>query len=232
MRIAICYFGLTRSTRKVYQTHHELLFAPLRGAGHSIDIYMHTWRTDAPCVWWTPSPPLDYEEYKLLEPGTYKIEEQSEFTATLDFGQLFNEEVYRTIGDCPEGEWHPHLIFNHMCALESQKRSFQMAQASGVAYDHVIFVRPDVRLRVAFDPAWLSSPYSIIIPDVDHFYGLNDRFAVIPFMAAAFYACRVDEIAEFRKSNGRIVSEKYVKFIIDKYYGKETQVTFPFELVR
>ena len=27
----------------------------------------------------------------------------------------------------------------------------------------------------------------------------------------------IDEIAEFRKTNGRIVSEKYLKFIIDKY---------------
>ena len=34
----------------------------------------------------------------------------------------------------------------------------------------------------------------------------------------AIYATALDEIIDFRKSNGRIVSEKYVKFIIQKYF--------------
>lgn len=232
MKVAICYFGLTRSTRRVYQSHHALLFAPLKAAGAAVDVYMHTWQTDTPCVWFTPAPPLDYDEYKLLEPNAYVIDKQDDFIATIDFGRMFDAELYQRIGDSPDGEWHPRLILNHLCALESQKRAFRIAQASGVAYDHVLFVRPDTQLLTPFDPLWISRPYALLIPDFDHYSGLNDRFAALPFASAAPYACRVDEIAEFRKANGRIVSEKYVKYIADKYYGGVSLAPFRFELIR
>lgn len=231
-RIAICYFGLTRSVHATFSSHHNLLYSPLRAAGHAIDVYMHTWRTDTPHYWWTPAPPLDYEEYRLLKPDVYKIEEQKEFIDTINFGQVFDEELYRRVGDAPEGEWHPRLILNHLCALESQKRAFQMAQDSRVAYDHVLFVRPDVRIISPFDPVWLSVPYPILIPDFEHNNGYNDKFAALSFTTADLYAKRIDEITEFRKTNGRIVSEKYVKFIIEKYYGEVACIAFRFEIIR
>ena len=34
---------------------------------------------------------------------------------------------------------------------------------------------------------------------------------------ACLYGKRIDEIVDFRKHNGRIVSEKCLKFIINKY---------------
>jgi hypothetical protein len=87
-RIAICYWGMTRSTRYVYKSHHENLFSVLKSSGLDIDIYIHSWKTDKNVIWGnTSSVPIDYEEYKLLEPTEYKLDDQQ---AYLDSIQLMN----------------------------------------------------------------------------------------------------------------------------------------------
>jgi hypothetical protein len=62
--------------------------------------------------------------------------------------------------------------------------------------------------------------------------GYNDRFAIVPFENCEKYGKRIDEIKEFRKSNGRIVSEKYLKYIVDKYYKNISFIDFKFQIVR
>jgi hypothetical protein len=233
MRIAICYWGLTRSTKKVYQTHHDRLFKPLKDAGVAFDVYMHSWRTVAPMVWWTPAPEPDYEEYKLLTPTHYQIDDQEAYLATLDMAKYFDADLWARVGDSHAGEWVPQLIRNHLCALESQKRAFAMIEESD--YDFVMFVRPDVEIVTAIDLSWLAAPFSILLPSINQGEGLNDQFAIVPFKSAAHYARRIDEIAAFRQTEGRIVSEKYVKFIVHKYYeplGPVTTVPFMYNIIR
>ena len=48
---------------------------------------------------------------------------------------------------------------------------------------------------------------------------------------ASEYANRINYLSTYRKNYGRIVSEKYTKFIVDKYY-KPLFVTFNFDLIR
>ena len=49
---------------------------------------------------------------------------------------------------------------------------------------------------------------------------------------SCIYGKRINKLVEFRKNNGRIVSEKYVKFIIDKYNIPVNMVEFNFEIIR
>jgi hypothetical protein len=49
---------------------------------------------------------------------------------------------------------------------------------------------------------------------------------------ALIYGKRIDELAEYRKSNGRIVSEKYVKFIVNKYKIPVNLIDFNFNIIR
>jgi hypothetical protein len=88
----------------------------------------------------------------------------------------------------------------------------------GYNFKQIVFLRPDVRINTLF-PLYdvLSDREAVYIPDEDHHSGYNDRFAVMNYKNACIYGKRIDEIAEFRKNNGRIVSEKYVKYIIHKY---------------
>jgi hypothetical protein len=72
----------------------------------------------------------------------------------------------------------------------------------------------------------------ISIPNFDNCEGYNDRFAIMNYSNACLYGKRINEIIEFRKNNGRIVSEKYLKFIINKYKIPVNLIDFNFDIIR
>ena len=234
-KIAICYWGMTRSTKYVYKSHFSNLFNVLKNNSIDYKVFMHTWKVenDQNIIWENVcNEQVDYQEYTLLQPDVYKIEEQKKFTDQLIFSDYFDRELYDKYGGDTHHEWRPQLIKNHLCALESQKRVYKMANDTGETFDYVIFIRPDVQILNPFDINILNAHFDIIIPSYDHHEGLNDRFAIIHFKNATNYACRIDEIKEFRKNNGRIVSEKYVKFIINKYFIKLKFIDFKMKIIR
>ena len=236
-KIAICYFGMTRSTKYIYQSHKENLYQILQQNNMEYDTYMHTWETSENIIWnKSVNIPIDYNEYKLLDINFYKIEKQNDFLQNINMDEYCNVELYTKYGGYTEHEWIPELIRNHLCALESQKRVYTMVMNSEIEYDFVIFIRPDVLITNKFDINWLSyfqnEDTNIIILDYDHYEGLNDKFSILPYHSASKYACRIDEIIEFRKQRGRIVSEKYVKYIVDKYYPKVKFIHFCMNIIR
>jgi hypothetical protein len=234
VRIAICYWGMTRSTKIVYNSHINNLFKVLENNGIEFDVFMHTWETLAKhyIVWDNfCNTKVDYEEYKLLNPTFYKIDKQNEFLDTINFNDYFNKELFVKYGDS-QHEWIPGLIRNHLCALESQKRCYHMVIESNNSYDYILYIRPDVEIMNPFDVNWLNSEFDITIPSYDHNEGLNDRFAIIPFDKAEKYSTRIDEIIDFRRKRGRIVSEKYVKYIIDNYYPNVQFIDFIMRIIR
>jgi len=233
MKIAICYWGMTRSVKQTYKSHHAHLFNILKNHGIDYDVYIHTWQTGQNMVWGEDCKvPIDYDEYKLLSPTHYSIDNQDEFLNSLDFSNYFNAELYNIHGGDTLHEWRPYLIRNHLCALESQRRVYNMVCEQHIQYDFILFIRPDVIISTDFDYNILTTDFDIILPNYDHFNGLNDKFAILQFNCASHYATRINEIIEFRQNNGRIVSEKYVKFIVEKYYHNVKFIDFIMTLTR
>jgi len=234
VKVSICYWGMTRSTKIVYNSHIDNLFDVFKNNDIEYDIFLHTWET--PDVYHIVGPSMtncliDYEEYKLLNPTIYKIDKQCEFLDTINFENYFNKVLFEQYGDS-QYEWIPGLIRNHLCALESQKRVYNMVLESNNQYDYILYIRPDVVIVTPFDVNWLYSDFDITLPSYDHFEGLNDRFAIVPFDKAMKYSTRIDEIIEFRKKRGRIVSEKFVKYIVDNYYPNIQFIDFIMRIVR
>jgi hypothetical protein len=234
-KIAICYWGMTRSTKYIYKSHKEKLFDILKNNNIDFNIYIHTWETEnnENIIWEKKcNIPVDYEEYKLLHPQFYKIDNQNEFIQSINFNDYFDKSLYDKYGGDTYHEWRPQLIMNHLCALESQKRVYNMVINSNIDYDFIIFVRPDMLIINNFDINFLQNNFDIIIPNYDHYEGLNDRFAILPFKKSEKYSTRIDEIIEFRKNCGRIVSEKYVKYIVNKYYPNIRFINLIMKIVR
>ena len=234
---AIVYFGLTRSTKKVYESHINNVFNVLKKNGLSYKTFMHTWKTkdNKQRIWENIIPQeIDYEEYKLLTPDFYKIENQWEFIENLNMDDFFYKDVYNTIGHAVNGEWLPGLICNHLCALESKKRGLEMVEhfiTDNYKFKNIMFIRPDVFIHNEL-PLYQILPNSVNIPNKEHHEGLNDRFAIVNYENAIIYGKRINEIIEYRKNNGRIVSEKYVKYILTKYNLHINQINFDFTIVR
>jgi len=235
---AIIYFGLTRSTKKVYKSHFNKIFNILRDNNLTYKIFMHTWKTNdnKQKVWCEINDKnIDYEEYKLLNPDFYKLENQEHFINNINMDNYFYKDVWNQKGHAVNGEWLPDLILNHICALKSQKTAFEMVEnfvKDGNTFKYVMFIRPDAEFNTPLPIQELDNENDIFIPDFEDNEGLHDRFAIIDYNKAYIYGKRIDEIAEFRKTNGRIVSEKYLKFIVEKYELKLKKINLNFDLIR
>jgi hypothetical protein len=155
---------------------------------------------------------------------------------SLKISDYFDQELYNKYGEGIQYEWDPQLLINHLCSLESQKRVTDMCINSKKPYNFVIYIRPDVLIEDFFPVDSLDINYCneayIAIPDGKTYEGYNDQCAVLPFNMCEKYGKRIDEIIEFRKTNGRIVSEKYVKYIVDKYFITRNIIDFVFHIIR
>ena len=97
-RIAICYWGMTRSTRYVYQSHYDKVFNVLKDQNIEFDVFIHTWKTDDNLVWDRKMPVKnDYEEYKLLNPYKYQLDNQDDFLKSITFSDYFYEDLYKNM---------------------------------------------------------------------------------------------------------------------------------------
>lgn len=239
-RIAICYWGLTRSTKKVYKSHYTNLFKVLAKHHFKYDVFMHTWRIGGKQRVWEKEidKPVDYKEYKLLKPRFYRIDDQDEFTDYLEFDKYFYKGIDGNLENLANQDWWPEkaekLILNHLCALESLKRVTKMMENSGKEYDLVMYVRPDVSLKNEFPIENILDlhDFDIVIPDFDHCAGYNDRFAVLNYKTAFIYGKRIDGLAEFRRTQGHITSERYVKYVCDINQLNVILAPFYFDIIR
>ena len=104
----------------------------------------------------------------------------------------------------------------------------------GDKFKFVMFIRPDVTLQndLPILTITTANPDMVHIPNHSHYEGTNDQFAIMNYEYADLYANRIDELAEFRKNHGRIVGEKYCKFIITKYGMKMNEIDLQYTITR
>jgi hypothetical protein len=237
-RAAVCYWGLTRSTKKVFQSHFNKLFNQLKMKGVEFDVFMHTWRLNGKqrIEGHEIKKPIDYEEYKLLKPDFYRIDDQDEFINNLALDLYIYPEVDNSAGFWKpwDNEYINKVILNHICALESLKRVTEMMQLNGIHYDYIFYVRPDSKFKDKFPVENLTKLEDgvMIIPNDKPFGGYNDRFAVLNFNTAPIYGKRIDGLAEFRRIKGYIHSERYLYNTCIDNGLKVIEVQFPFDTVR
>ena len=236
---AIIYFGLTRSVKKTHESHKKYIFDILHKKNLTYKTFIHTWKTkDAVQNVWENIIPqkIDYFEYQLLSPDFYKLDDEDKFLESVNMDNYFYKDVWEKRGHSGNGEWLPKMVSNHLCMLESQKRGLDMVNESvsnGDKFKFVMFVRPDVTIHTEL-PIDKIVPINegIYIPNHRHNEGLNDQFAIMSYEYAHPYGNRIHELSDFRKKHGRIVGEKYCKFIISKYYKKIIQLDFKFSVTR
>lgn len=219
MKVAICYFGLLRTLKKVLDTHEEYLFKVLWKHNIEVDIFVHTWYgslvhrrgNDANLY------ENDAEDYTLLQPLKAKVDNQDEYISTLQFGDYFYKDIFEKYGESRQTEWFPDLILFHLCSLESQRRVVELVKESNNKYDKILMLRPDLQFKKPFpiEPFLDVSEKAVYIPDSDEGEGYNDRLALFNASEIEPYAERILKIKEFRAKVGRIVGEKYLKYTLD-----------------
>jgi hypothetical protein len=236
-RFAICYFGALRTIRRTIPSHYSRLYFPLQRAKLPYDVFVHAWdaRGKTLRVWENRVGATDSDgasDLELFPDGTTcRLDDQDEFLESLRF-----EDYYSGGAE----EWDPLLLRNHLCALQSQKRCFEMMEeassSSTAPYDWVIAVRPDAELHDdlpidALRAADLSKP-CVWIPSGMQFEGYNDRFALGDLENMRGYMTRFDRLLEYRASCRRVVAEGYLKWTMDRMGLTPRLIRFGFGLVR
>jgi len=241
LRVAIAYWGMTRSTRFVYETHVQNLFQVLQEAEIDYTVFMHIWRTDKNFVWADEVDiPVVENEFALLRPSVFVIEDEEEFLKgpTYNLSLYWYETEWKRSGT--SGEWLPKSLSNLICSLESLKRVTNLVREES-RYDLVIYVRPDVRIDMPLEPNWLHVVHAasavgnqsvIAIPNFGHHGGLNDRFAIMPWKHCEEYGSRLTGMADYRKKIGFITPEKYLKYVVSTSYDDLMEIPFRFTIIR
>lgn len=212
-RIAICFFGITRSLTHTIGSIEENILAPARELGE-VRIFAHFFQQatiDNPRS--GEKGALRQDEHELLPLDWLQLEEPEICLEQHGF------EALKAFGD----EWGDD--FRSLRNLIHQLHSLQQVTEAAVEWapDVIVFARPDLRymdsLKDVIQAALTRCDEAIaFIPDWQHAtFGLNDRFAVLTPLAAYSYGTRVALMKEFCATrNTALHSESLVRFALMK----------------
>lgn len=208
-KIAICFWGITRSLKYTLPSikKHILSILP---ENIKYDIYLHTYNFEGTYI--NPHSHetgiLDFQEYELLNPKYYIIDNQDEIKKTIDY------EIYKTYGNPWKNDKSWSCFENMFLGLYSKLRVTNLLIEKNQNYDNVIFLRPDVKFLNDFPLTILNNINldTIYTPSFHKHGGLNDRFFVSNYKNALIYGKIYEHLLEISKIRN-LHSES-----IQKYY--------------
>lgn len=180
MKIAIGFFGITRSLKYNINSIKQKIFNVFGENNIKYDIFMHTYflKSYENKRAGEKTNKIDNEEYKLLSPKYLKIDDQDDIIKKL------NLTSYRTFSD----PWKTKYQSVNFFILGAYSKYMLTNMIEKVHYednyDYILFVRPDCVYRNKLDLKYLDlvNYNTIVIPNF-HLYGhkkllVNDRFAI------------------------------------------------------
>lgn len=182
MKIALSFFGLTRSLRYTIKSIEKNILEELNKKNIEYDIFLHTffletytnYRVNNVNNFTETIEDMDNNEYKLLKAKYLQIDNQDEIKKEI------NMEQYRTHKD----PWNSNYnsVDNFILAQYSKLQLVKMIEKSENSYDYIIYLRPDVLYLYKFDINYFKNITDNIICIPDNFqfgkYNFNDRFAI------------------------------------------------------
>jgi hypothetical protein len=212
-RIAVCFFGITRSLKHTLQNINTHVVNPARKLSE-VRLYAHFF--DQKCIVNPRSGEcceLDENEYKLLNLDQVTIDQPDEFLAHSDFNQ-----VSRFGDGFGDGFKSLRNLYHQLYSLNSVT-----AKALESKPDIVVFARPDLKYHDSFLLTYKAAIEAatdkrkiIYVPNWQHWDGLNDRFSVaVGTEAIKAYGQRYRAISQYcTETQSCLHSEKLLKYAL------------------
>lgn len=211
-KVAIVFFGLTRTLNTTVDSIRCNLLNVLSESKIEYDIFIHTYKIHGKYEnWWSREFVDNYvneDVEQLLNPKYFIFDNQDEIIEKINF-----DEYYSNLGSWSHNmssDLTKYLIRNMVLALYSKKRITELLKMHQENYEHVIFVRPDTLFldKVCIDLNTVTNN-NVIIPEIEWYSGCNDRFAICTMAVALYYGFLFDHLLEYSKHTS-IISEKYL----------------------
>lgn len=233
MRVALCFWGLCRSTHLTIDSIRTHIFDALKQQNIEYDVFCHTYAIDHEytnvradeirCM-------LRDDNWKLLQPTNILVEDQDEVDKRLQL------ESYRMKGDAwaDEPYYIPYATLdNHIRALWSLHQVGLLVERKNIRYDYIVFLRPDVTylqpLKIEY--FYQATYNTIVIPDFHHFYGSNDRFGICTPHVAKLYSHRFLEAYRYSLQK-QLHAEEYLTHTLQVAGIKIQSIPFRFRRIR
>jgi hypothetical protein len=213
-KVAVLFFGLTRSLRNTYANIKENIFDQLTNSGYEYDTFLHTYLLDNPYINpWSGEKVSDYDNssYKILNPRDYILQKQKLVEQNLRISQYF-AKLGNWAGCADTINMKAYLVRNMVLALHSKKKVVELFSKYKSEYDYVIIARPDqvYNTRLNVNSFKLLNTKNIIIPVEHSYHGYNDRFCIATPEIALKYGLAFDSLKKYSQVKS-IVSEVYMK---------------------
>ena len=206
-KIAVCFFGITRSLTFTIQNIVENVIAPAKELGE-VEIFCHFFdqkKIDNPRS--GESFALNTKEYELLNADDLLLEKPDAFLLTSKFKEVL------TYGDAfGDGHVSTRNLFHQLWSLKCVTN-----RALAWNPDIAIFLRPDLCYHDSFTDtlkkALQAKEPCLYLPNWQHWGGKNDRFSVaVGKSAIKSYGQRYDSILDYcSENNSPIQSERLLK---------------------
>jgi hypothetical protein len=198
MKVALAFWGLTRSLKNTYSTIQKHILEVLENHNIEYTIFVHTYYVGSPFTNTRAGEynlQLDNNEYDLLNADYIERDDQDIIK------QKLNLILYRTHPDPWETNYQ--MVDNFVLAMYSKKQVGKIIQESGQTFDYVLFLRPDVQYVNDLNPEWFGkvSETQICVPDFHCFsFKINDRFAIATQENALKMSQCFDTMLEYSKT--------------------------------
>jgi hypothetical protein len=231
MKIALCFWGICRSTDYTITSIERQIFQSLISDGIQWDTYVHTYRMYRPYS--NPrageySLQLKNTLYKLLNPTKVIVEDQD----SVDY-KLGLEQYYTKGNPWKDDETTFNTLNNHVRSLWSLSQVTRLWKESGQKYDAIVYLRPDVHYIHPLTMKHLSGlqPFTIKVPDFHLVEGCNDRFAIGQPAVMDIYGSRFSDALEYSKRNP-LHSETYLAHTLRNAGIQIQNIPFRFRRIR
>lgn len=231
MRIALGFWGLTRSLKYTVASIEQHILHVLKRANIDYTIFLHTYSFSSEYTNTRTGEigiQLDFTEYTLLHPDFVQVDNQDEVKANIDVTR------YRSRRD----PWNSgyQSVDNFLCSMYSKRELGRMIQTSGIEFDYVLFLRPDVVYLHDFDVSMLSlaTDTTVCIPNFA-LWGpkkFNDRFCLTKYSNAFKYSELFEHMLDYSRRKP-LHSEIYQATALCEWHKLHIQyVPFFFNRVR
>lgn len=213
-KVAMLFFGLTRSLRNTYSNIKENIFDQLTNGGYEYDTFIHTYLLDNPYINpWSGEKVTDYDNssYEILKPRDYILQKQNLVEKKLRISQYF-AKLGNWAGCVNSTNMKAYLVRNMVLALHSKKKVVELFSKYKSEYDYVIITRPDqiYNTKLNIQSFNLLNEKNIIIPVEHSYHGYNDRFCIAVPNIALIYGLAFNSLKKYSEVKS-IVSEVYMK---------------------
>ena len=230
MKIALAFFGITRSLKYTIDTINKNVLDVFRINNIDFTIFMHTYKLDTYTNQRTGEhvDNVDNEEYKLLNPDYLLIHDQNKIK------KLINMPLYRSHKD----PWNTNYnsVDNFILAQYSKSNVVNLIHQTGVQYDYVIFIRPDCSYFTRFNINWLRfvNNNTICTPNFGLFgkYNFNDRFCISNMRTYKLYGDIFPHLLYLSKKISLHSETVLGGLMLHKYKLNIKQIPFIFAKVR